>query len=68
MGLLFKKFYENYSIINTGLSTKSYENYSIINTELSTKSNGNPTAIIILITCIVMLAFIAFAIYFLNKK
>ena len=55
MGLLFQNLRENYSMINTGLST--------------TSDNGNTVAIIsVIITCIVVLALIAFAIYLWNKK
>ena len=55
MGLLFQKLRENYTMINTGLSTKS--------------DNDTTFAIIIvIITGIVLLALIAFAIYLWNKK
>ena len=55
MGLLFQNLRENYSMINTGLST--------------TSDNGNTVAIIsVIITGIVVLALIAFAIYLWNKK
>ena len=55
MGLLFQNLRENYSMINTGLST--------------TSGNGNTVAIIsVIITSIVVLALIAFAIYLWNKK
>ena len=55
MGLLFQNLRENYSMINTGLST--------------TSGNGNTVAIIsVIITGIVVLALIAFAIYLWNKK
>lgn len=55
MGLLFQKLRENYTMINTGLSTKS--------------DNDKTFAIIIvIITGIVLLALIAFAIYLWNKK
>lgn len=55
MGLLFQKLRENYTMINTGLSTKS--------------DNGNTVAVIsLIITGILMLALIAFAIYLWNKK
>jgi multimeric flavodoxin WrbA len=55
MGLLFQKLRENYTMINTGLSTKS--------------DNDKTVAIIsVIITSIVVLALIAFAIYLWNKK
>ena len=55
MGLLFQNLRENYSMINTGLST--------------TSDNGNTVAIIsVIIAGIVVLALIAFAIYLWNKK
>lgn len=55
MGLLFQKLRENYTMINTGLSTKS--------------DNDKTVAIIsVIITSIVVLALIAFAIYLSNKK
>ena len=55
MGLLFQKLRENYTMINTGLSTKS--------------DNGNTVTVIsLIITGIVVLALIAFAIYLWNKK
>lgn len=56
MGLLFQKLRENYTMINTGLSTKS--------------DNGRTTVAIIsvIITGMVVIALIAFAIYLWNKK
>ena len=55
MGLLFQKLREDYTMINTGLSTKS--------------DNGNTIAVIsVIITGIVVIALIAFAIYLWNKK
>jgi multimeric flavodoxin WrbA len=56
MGLLFQKLRENYTMINTGLSTKS--------------DNGRTTVAIIsvIITCMVVIALIVFAIYLWNKK
>ena len=55
MGLLFQKLRENYTMINTGLSTKS--------------DNSNTVAVTsLIITGIVVLVLIAFAIYLWNKK
>jgi multimeric flavodoxin WrbA len=56
MGALFKNLLENYTMIDTGLSKKSNDSSSV------------GTIISVIITGIVLLVIIAFAIYLLKKK
>ena len=70
IGTIFQKLRDNYTMINTGLSTSKSDNYTMINTGLSTSKSDNSTMIniSIIITLIVLILLFCLAIYLWTKK